>query len=59
MTIPWVVSGDGVEIIVVSWQWERQGVLVGVLVEAGCVYRVGGYMGDGTTVTDLLALRGK
>ena len=40
MTIPWVVSGDGVEIIVVSSHWERQGVLVGVLVEAGCVFRI-------------------
>ena len=48
MTIPWVVSGDVVENIVVSLPWERQEVLVGVLVRVGRVCRVGGYTGDVT-----------
>ena len=34
-------------------------VLVGVIVGAGCVYRVGGCTGDDPRVTNLLALRGK
>ena len=57
MTIPWVVSGDVVENIVVSLPWERQEVLAGMLVRAGCVCRVGDCTGDVTRVTDLFALQ--
>ena len=60
MIIRQVVSNDVVENVVVSSQWGRQGVLAGVLVGAGCVYRVGAaqVMGNDTMVMDLLALRG-
>ena len=41
-----VVSDDVAENVVVSSQWGRQGVLAGVLVGAGSVYRVGGCTSD-------------
>ena len=46
MIIRRVVSDDVVENVVVSSQWGRQGVLAGVRVGAGCVYRVGACTSD-------------
>ena len=41
MAIPWAVSRDVMENVLVSSQWEREGGLAGVLVGACCVHKVG------------------